>query len=169
MDDSAFETLMAATDTPLLVVTTAVEGERAGCVVGFHSQSSIGPQQYGIWLSKANHTYVVGLRASRFAAHFLTSADHDLAELFGGHSGTEVDKFTDLDVDTDASGLPLLGRCPNRLVLERLALLDDGGDHVCVTTRVVSAETGGRFTPLRASDVGDLDPGRGSEERAIRP
>ncbi len=41
-----FTTLMAALDSPLIVVTTADERERAGCLVGFHGQSSIEPQRY---------------------------------------------------------------------------------------------------------------------------
>lgn len=167
--ESAFNTLMAAVNSPLIVVTTAVDDERGGCVVGFHSQSSIGPQHYSLWLSKANHTYVLGLRARHFAVHFLTSEDMEIAELFGGRSGKDTDKFAGLDLDIDDTGLPLLRQCPNRMVLERLAMLDDGGDHVCVTTRAVSAEGEGEFVPLRAVDLAHLDPGHSSEERAIRP
>jgi hypothetical protein len=40
-----FNTLMAALDSPLVVVTTADERERAGCLVEFHGQSSIEPQR----------------------------------------------------------------------------------------------------------------------------
>ncbi len=169
MSDNAFEDLMSAANSPIIVVATAVEGERGGCVVGFHAQSSIGPQRYSVWLSKANHTYVLGLRATHFAVHFLTSDDVEVAELFGSRSGKDTDKFAGLEVDTDDHGLPLLRRCPNRMVLERIAVLDDGGDHVCVTTRVVSAEGEGEFVPLRVSDIAHLDPGRSSEERAIHP
>src|SRR5699024_11830417 len=50
------DALLGSADPPLIVVTTAAEGERAGCLVGFHSQASIGPQRYCFWLSKANHT-----------------------------------------------------------------------------------------------------------------
>jgi flavin reductase (DIM6/NTAB) family NADH-FMN oxidoreductase RutF len=48
-----FNTLMAALDSPLIVVTAADERERAGCLVEFHVQSSIDPQRYCVWLSKA--------------------------------------------------------------------------------------------------------------------
>ena len=44
MSDDAFDSLMASTDPPLIVVTTVAEDERAGCLVGFHAQSSIDPQ-----------------------------------------------------------------------------------------------------------------------------
>jgi flavin reductase (DIM6/NTAB) family NADH-FMN oxidoreductase RutF len=169
MSDDAFGTLMASVDPPLIVLTTVAEDERAGCLVGFHAQSSIDPQHYCVWLSKANHTYRVGLRAKHFAVHFLSSGDLGLAERFGTLSGEDTDKFAGLDVEPDEHGVPLLTVCPDRLSVQRLALLDDGSDHVCLTTRVTSAATGGGFTPLRVSGATHLDPGHESDERAIHP
>ena len=169
MSDDAFGTLMASTDPPLVVVTTVAAGERAGCLVGFHAQSSIDPQHYSVWLSKANHTYRVGLRATHFAVHFLTAADLPIAERFGTLTGEDTDKFAGLAVDTDEHGVPLLKACPNRLSLERIAVLDDGSDHVCLTTRVCSAVSGESFEPLRVSSAAHLDPGHDSDERAIDP
>jgi flavin reductase (DIM6/NTAB) family NADH-FMN oxidoreductase RutF len=169
VSDDAFGTLMASTDPPLIVFTTAAEGEPSGCLVGFHAQSSITPQHYCVWLSKANHTYRVSLRATSFAVHFLTVEDFALAEHFGTLSGDDADKFAGVDVYLDENGVPLLRGCPNRMSLERIAVLDDGGDHVCLTTRVTSAQTTGSFTPLRLSSATHLVPGHGSDERAIQP
>jgi flavin reductase (DIM6/NTAB) family NADH-FMN oxidoreductase RutF len=169
MSDDAFGTLMASTNPPLIVLTTAAEDEPAGCLVGFHAQSSITPQHYCVWLSKANHTYRVSLRAARFAIHFLREDDFALAEHFGTLSGDETDKFAGIDVGLDQNGVPLLRGCPNRMSLERIAVLDDGSDHVCLTTRVSSAQTTGSFVPLRVSSATQLVPGHGSDERAIQP
>jgi flavin reductase (DIM6/NTAB) family NADH-FMN oxidoreductase RutF len=169
MSDDAFGTVMASIDPPLVVVTTVAEGEQAGCLVGFHAQSSISPEHYCVWLSKANHTYRTSLRATYFAVHFLTKDDLELAERFGTLTGEDTDKFAGLDVDHDPHGVPLLRACPNRLSLERLAMLDDGSDHVCLTTRVLAAGTGGRFEPLRVSDAAHLEPGHEAEERAVEP
>ena len=169
VNEPAFDTLMAAADSPLIVVTTAAEGEQAGCLVGFHVQSSITPRHYCVWLSKANHTYRVSLRSAHFAVHFLTAEDLTLAERFGTHSGEDTDKFAGLEVELDEYGVPLLAACPNRMSLERISMLDDGSDRVCLTTRVRSAHTVGDFTPLRVSDAAHLDPGHESEERAIEP
>lgn len=160
---------MASLDPPLVVVTTVAEDERAGCLVGFHAQSSIDPERYCLWLSKANHTYRVALRAGHFAVHFLTAADLALAERFGTQSGEDTDKFAGLEVSVDEYGVPLLDACEHRITLERIAVLDDGADHVCVTTRVLDAATAGRFTPLRVSDAAHLDAGHDSDERAIHP
>jgi flavin reductase (DIM6/NTAB) family NADH-FMN oxidoreductase RutF len=160
-----FSTVMASLDSALTVVTVSVDGERAGCLVGFHGQSSIKPERYAIWLSRANHTYPVAMHAAYFGVHFLTAADHALAARFGSLTGDSADKFDGLGVSIDPHGVPLLDACPNRLVGRRVALLDDGGDHVGVVTEPVSVETGGRFSPLRLAAAGDLAPGHDSTER----
>lgn len=165
----AFDDLAAALDPALVVVTTALDGERAGCLVGFHAQSSIDPARYCVWLSKANHTARVAQRATHLAVHLLGENDHALAERFGTLTGDETDKFAGLAVREGAGGVPLLDACPNRFVLRRVALLDEGGDHVCLTGEVLDAEYVGLLRPLRLSQAGDLDPGHGNEERPEPP
>ena len=169
MSAPGLDDLMGSVDSPLIVVTTSAQGERAGCLVGFHSQASIDPEHYCFWLSKANHTYRVALRSERFAVHFPTTADSELARFFGSRSGSETDKFAGLDFTVTEDGVPLLADLPNRLIVERITMLDDGSDHVCLTARVIAIEFGQSFTPLRPSQLGDLKPGHGSDERAIRP
>jgi flavin reductase (DIM6/NTAB) family NADH-FMN oxidoreductase RutF len=166
VNGDAFDCLMAVLDARLAVVTTAVEDERAGCLIGFHAQSSIDPPRYAIWLSKANHTYRVGLRATHFAVHFLTATDHALAQRFGGQSGDDVDKFAGLDVADGPGNVPLIACCAHRVTLRRVTLLDDGGDHVCVTGDVVDAVGGGTFRPLTLGQAGDVEPGHDADEAA---
>jgi flavin reductase (DIM6/NTAB) family NADH-FMN oxidoreductase RutF len=165
MSDDAFGELMSSLNPPLVVVTTAVARKRAGCLVGFHTQSSIDPSRYSIWLSKANYTYRLAVQSRYFAVHFLQRADMQLAERFGTLSGNDTDKFQDLDVGAGPDGVPLLSACPHRLVARRTALLDEGGDHVCVVADVVFAESPAEFEPLRLSQAEQLDPGHGNEER----
>jgi flavin reductase (DIM6/NTAB) family NADH-FMN oxidoreductase RutF len=160
---------MSSLDNPLIVVTTAEGHERAGCLVGFHAQSSIDPDRYSVWLSKANYTYRVGLRASHLAIHFLTSADLPLAERFGTLTGDETDKFAGLRVSPGPGGVPVLEECPHRLILRRIVLLDEGGDHVCVTGQPLAAESSGPFEPLRLSRAQHLEPGHGVRERPDPP
>lgn len=166
---STLDDLMSSVDPALVVVTTAAEGVRAGCVVGFHSQSSMDPEHYCVWLSKANQTYRVSLRASNLAVHFLRVQDLAIAEHFGTTTGEDIDKFAGVEFELDDHGVPLLSACPNRLRLERIALLDDGSDHVCLTAKVLTVEKGEPFEPLRLSHARDLDPGHDNEERAVRP
>ena len=163
---AAFETFAGRLHGAMVVVTTCELGVRAGCLVGFHSQSSIDPPRYCVWLSKANHTYRVALRAPRLAVHALTSADAALAEHFGTLSGEDVDKFTGHAV-TERDGLPLLDALPHRLIGTRLAMLDLGGDHVCVELGVDVVCDPGPFAPLRLDAVAHLRPGHGAAERTV--
>jgi flavin reductase (DIM6/NTAB) family NADH-FMN oxidoreductase RutF len=169
MDHDAFDGLMTSLDPPLAVVTTAVGEERGGCLVGFHAQSSIEPARYCIWLSKANHTYRLGLRATHLGIHFLTEDQLPLAERFGTLTGDDVDKFEGVAAEVGVGEVPILVDVPNRLVVRRVALLDEGADHVCVTTEPVTAERSGPFRPLRLSAAADLVPGHDNEERKHPP
>jgi flavin reductase (DIM6/NTAB) family NADH-FMN oxidoreductase RutF len=160
MADNPFDTIMAAMDPPLVVVTTAADGERAGCLVGFHTQSSIDPQRFCLWLSKANHTCRVGIRATHFAVHFLATDDLDLAERFGSLTSDRTDKFAGLSLTTAIGGVPVLAGFPRYLIAERVALLDEGSDHVCISTAPVTTQLdGARFSPLRLSAAAHLEPG----------
>src|SRR3954466_13676483 len=87
------EQLTGPLDPPLVVVTVSDGKERSGCLVGFSTQCSIDPGRFAIWVSKANHTFRVGMEADAFAVHFLTEADRPVAELFGGETDDRVDKF----------------------------------------------------------------------------
>jgi len=169
MSTPAFETIVSSLDRPMVVVTTVADGERGGCLVGFHAQSSIEPARYSLWLSKANHTYRLALRATHLGIHFLRRDDLPLAELFGTLSGDQVDKLSLTDTETADDGLPLLVGCPNRMVVRRHALLDEGGDHVCTVTEVVDAHTAGPFEPLLLSHVQHLVPGHETQERPSPP
>jgi flavin reductase (DIM6/NTAB) family NADH-FMN oxidoreductase RutF len=162
--DDDFDALVSRLDPAMVIVTTAQGGERSGCLVGFHSQSSIEPRRYSLWLSRANHTYRVALLASHLAVHALTVDDRGLAEHFGSMTGDAVDKFAGLDWTPGPAGVPLLDRCPHRMVVRRVTLVDDGGDHVCFVTEPVAAESGGPFTPMRLRDAADIDPGHPAEE-----
>lgn len=168
-DPDAFDLIMASLDAPMAVVTAAVKDERAGCLIGFHAQGSIHPRRYAIWLSKANHTFRVAFLAEHVALHFLTRDDRDLAELFGTKSGDDIDKFARCEWEPSTEGPPVLLRCRNRLILRRTGLVDEGSDHMCFIAEPVAGTATGRFTPLRLSDVSDLEAGHAVDERPLPP
>ena len=169
MSPDPFDDIMSCLDNALIVVTTAEGHERAGCLVGFHAQSSMDPGRYALSLSKANYTYRVALRATHLGIGFLTSADPLLAERFGTLTGDKTDKFAGLRTSLGAGGVPVLEDIPHWVILRRIALLDEGGDHVCVTGEPVAAGSSGPFEPLRLSHVGHLRPGHGPRERPGPP
>jgi flavin reductase (DIM6/NTAB) family NADH-FMN oxidoreductase RutF len=154
-------------NTPLVVVTAASRDERAGCVVGFHTQCSIDPVRYALWLSKANHTYRVALFSTSLAVHFLGESDHDLAALFGGETGDDVDKFERCSWQSGPDEVPLLDGCPNRMILRRVSTTDDGSDHVCIVGEVVEVTADAGFVPLRLSDAEDIEAGHEARARPV--
>ena len=169
MSDEGFGAIMSSLDAPLIVVTAAEAGEKAGCLVGFHGQSSIEPARYCVWLSKANHTYRVALGSAHLAIHFLTASELWLAERFGTLTGDRTDKFAGLPARPGPGGVPVLEQCRHWLVARRGTLLDEGGDHVCMITEPVAVHAGGPFQPLRLSQAAHLEPGHGSRERPSPP
>jgi flavin reductase (DIM6/NTAB) family NADH-FMN oxidoreductase RutF len=162
---SPFDDLVAHVDPPLAVVTTVANGERAGCLIGFHAQCSITPQRYAIWLSKANHTFRVALHAQDFAVHFVRSDGLDVARLFGTQTGDELDKFDTCAWQPGPGGVPVLDACPDHFVARKVALLDEGSDHVCIVLEPTEASASGTLQPLRLSAAKDLTPGHEAEQR----
>ena len=113
----AFQAIVADSDGPAYVVTTARGSERDGCLVGFASQCSIEPPRFGVWLSKENRTYRIALSAATLVVHLLRQGDQDLARLFGAQTGDEVDKFEDVEWRSGPDGCPVLA--PHEGVSER--------------------------------------------------
>lgn len=167
MTDSITD-LLRSINSPLIVATAASNGQTGGCVVGFHSQCSIEPVRYAVWISKANHTFRVATFATHLALHFLDVADHDLAGLFGGTTGDETDKFAQVEWSPGPEGVPLLEACSNRIVLRRHTMWDDGSDHVCFVGEPVEVAVGDRpVTPMRLRDADDIEAGHSAEGRPV--
>ena len=157
-DEHEFDELVGSRDTAMLVVTAAADGVLAGCLVGFHSQCGIEPRRYAVWISKANETYRVARRAEHFAVHVPRAHQLDVAELFGGETGDEVDKFAGGGWTEGPGGVPLLAACPDRFLGRRVDLVDVGADHVCVVLAPVrtdrsAAAPGPWLTYERAKDI----------------
>jgi len=159
----AIDDLVAAADQALVVFTTAAGDQRSGCLVGFHTQCSIEPFQYAVWISKANRTYRLVPFASHFAVHFLRPGDEQVAELFGAETGDDIDKFARCSWTEAAGGVPLLAGMP-AAVFERRSLFEEEGDHICIVGEPVRVEPQD-FTPMRLSAAEHLEPGHQSGER----
>ena len=157
-----FPELVAELDYPMFVVTAAAEGRRAGCLVGFTTQTSIHPQRFLACISRKNHTYGVACSASLLAVHLLSRAPRgrELAELFGAETGDDVDKFSRATWRPGPDGVPLLDDLPNRFVgrvLDRIDL----GDHVGFLLEPVEVEKGEELDGLGFQDVKGMEPGHG--------
>ena len=158
---AAFDELVGELDYPMLVVTAAAGGERSGCLVGFATQCSISPPRFFVYLSVKNHTLAVASGADALGVHFPTTGDEDLAELFGGETGDEVDKFAAIDWHEGPMGVPLVDRCPNRFV-GRVLERHDAGDHVGFVLEPIDVSFAGAFEPLPFQQAKRIDPGHES-------
>ncbi|WP_053912748.1 flavin reductase family protein [Streptomyces sp. SCSIO 75703] len=147
-------------DPEMVVVTATGGGERAGCLVGFSSQCSMEPVRFVVWLSEVNRTYRVARDADLLAVHLLARHQHALAEVFGGETGDEVDKFRRVRWRPGRGGAAVLEDAEAWFV-GRIAGRVPGGDHVGFVLDPV--EWGGRepsgTPPLRLGDARAIRPG----------
>ena len=157
---SDFERFVAGLDYPLFVLTAATaDGERAGCLLGFASQCSIHPPRFAVWVSKRNHTFDVARRAGLVAVHAPTEAQRPLAELFGGETGDEVDKFSRCAWHEGPDGVPLLDEVDAWFVGRVVEQLDTG-DHLGLLLEPVAAGAGPDERPgLTFQQAKDIEPG----------
>ena len=154
----AFDDLVGDLDSAMLIVTTADGERREGCLVGFASAASVRPQRFLVCLSKKNRTFDLATDTGLMAVHVVPDDAADLAELFGGETGDELDKFERCDWREGPEDLPLLERCPAWFAGRTLDTLD-GGDHVAFLLEPVAAERTAAVHPLRLSRATAIDPG----------
>ena len=156
--EKTFQELVAQLDYPMFIATVAAGGERSGCLIGFATQSSIDPPRFLAGISDKNHTFRVARDADSMAIHLVPADATELAELFGGETGDEIDKFERCEWEPGPEGVPLLDGCPNRFVgriLERI----DFGDHVGMVLEPFFAEADGDSGQLGFHRAKRIDPG----------
>ena len=154
-----FDALVGQLDYPMfIVITRSLAGELAGCLVGFATQCSVGPPRFLICLSQANRTHQIAREAAAIGVHLVPSSAAGLAELFGGETGDEVDKFAHCEWEEGERGVPLLTECPNAFVgsiLER----HDLGDHVGLVLEPIAVRRGGAQAELGFGRARQIEPG----------
>jgi flavin reductase (DIM6/NTAB) family NADH-FMN oxidoreductase RutF len=141
-----------------IVTVVGADGERDGCLIGFATQCSIKPQRFITCISKENRTFDAVRSADAIVVHFLGAQQRELAELFGGETGDEVDKFELCAWSEGPFGIPVLDDVPGWFagrILERF----DAGDHVALLLDPVEAEDRGGALDLGFQAVKPIDPG----------
>ena len=156
--EETFQRLVAQLDYPMFIATVAADGERAGCLIGFATQCSIHPPRFLAGISDKNRTYRVARGADSMAVHLVPESTTELAELFGGETGDEVDKFERCEWHPGPDGVPLLDDCPNRFV-GRIVERVDFGDHVGMVLEPFMAEEGAGGGQLGFHRAKRIDPG----------
>jgi flavin reductase (DIM6/NTAB) family NADH-FMN oxidoreductase RutF len=127
--DQDFAALMGQLDYSLLIVTAANGAERDGCLVGFATQVSIHPSRFLVCLSVKNRTYRLAAKTGTLVVHPVPDEADELAVLFGGETGDEVDKFSRCRWEPGPDGAPVLSDVDNWFAGRVLGHIGFG-DHV---------------------------------------
>jgi len=155
--DETFEDLMAMLDYPAFVVTTQAAGQPAGCLVGFATQTGVGPPRFLVGVAKGSHTLGVASRAQHLAVHVLSRRHRALAELFGNQTGHQINKFDRCSWRAGPQGMPMLDDAIAWFV-GRIVDRFDVGDHVAYLLEPVATWAPESFDdPLYLSDLDDDD------------
>ena len=154
---SRFEQLAATLDYPLYVVTTVVEQQPAGCLIGFATQCSIHPPRFLACISKKNHTFLLAVRAAALAVHVIDEKDKWIAELFGGETGDEIDKFNRVRWRF-VSGVPIFDACERWFVGSVLEQIDCG-DHVGFLLEPIDTGQDASSEQLTFQKAREIEPG----------
>jgi flavin reductase (DIM6/NTAB) family NADH-FMN oxidoreductase RutF len=155
---TTFARLFADVDTTMFIVTARGAGELAGCLIGFATQASIDPPRFLACISRANHTYRVACQARTLVVHFVDEDAEDLAKLFGGETGDEVDKFAQVAWRRGPDGAPVLERLQTWFagrVVDRIPF----GDHDGFLLDPVEGAARSGAQPLRFHRARRIPPG----------
>lgn len=143
----------------MFVVTTQANGHASGCLVGFATQTSLRPPRFLIGISKRNHTFGVARESDHLAVHVLSRREVELARLFGGQTGDEIDKFEHCSWHSGPAGMPILDDAVAWFVGKTLSRIDVG-DHVAHLLEPIAGYAPERSDELVTfSDVRDMEPG----------
>ena len=154
----AFQHIVATIDPPMFIVTAFDGHERDGCLVGFATQCSIHPPRFFVCLSDKNRTTRIAARAEVLVVHVPRARDRQLAEIFGGETGDEVDKFAQCAWHEGPRGTPVLDDCDwfAGTILERRDLGDHIGHLLDVTD---AAQASAPSAQLGFQSVREMEPG----------
>lgn len=142
----------------MFIVTTRSREELAGCLIGFATQCSIDPPRFLVCLSNKNRTTRLAQEADAVAVHFVPAYATGLAELFGGQTGDEVDKFNHCAWHKGPQGLPILDACDNWFAATILAR-HGMGDHIAFLLDPIEARTGDSFKEFTFHRARRIEPG----------
>ena len=141
-----------------IVTVVGADGEHDGCLIGFATQCSVKPPRYIACISKENRTFDAVSAADMVVVHFLGAEQLELAKLFGGETGDEVDKFELCAWHEGPAGIPVLDDAPGWFagrVLDR----HDVGDHLALLLEPTHSEDRGDAVDLGFQDVKGIHPG----------
>jgi flavin reductase (DIM6/NTAB) family NADH-FMN oxidoreductase RutF len=149
---------MRQADHAMFIVTVCTDGEASGCLAGFVTQCSISPARYIVCLSVENRTFTVAREADALAVHMVPRGQRNLAGLFGGETGDEVDKFAAAPWAPGPRGTAVLDGLRNWFAA---AIIGEWavGDHHAFLVEPMAWSFDDTEEPLMYHEVSDMEPG----------
>lgn len=164
MFDGRMDRILQMSAHPMVIVTVTAGGERDGCLVGYHTPTSISPRRYLVLLSTQNRTYDLAMRTETLVVHHVETHHIALARLFGEETGYEIDKFQRCEWSSGPDDVPVLDDIETwwaGRILERVPL----GDHTGFLLEPFVAEAGDDLDPLDSQTAGAFDAGNPRRSR----
>ena len=140
-------------------MTAAYDGRRNGLVATFVNNASIVAHLPRVTIGIARHHFTWELIAASqtFALHLISENQLDWVWHFGLQSGRDVDKFADMVVRQNESGIPILPDAIGWLEC-RVESTMDTGDRTIFLAEVVGGELSRSEKPLTIQRVLQLAP-----------
>ena len=159
MTEGPLERFVDGLDYPMYVVTTRAGEDRAGCLVGFATQTSIDPARFLVCISEANATARTVAAATHVAVHAVERKHKQLARLFGEESEDWTDKFAQCAWHDGPHGVPLLDDAAAWFVGEIAERLDLGDHQGLLLMPVDGGGNASSGDVLTFQQLTDLDAG----------
>src|SRR5487761_284644 len=140
-DARRFRGALGAFATGVTIVTTRdAAGKDVGLTANSFNSVSLEPPMVLWSLAKNARSLPAFLAATHFAVHVLAADQEELSLRFAARG---AEKFTGLDLERHADGVPLLRGCSARFQC-RTAFRHEGGDHVIFVGAVESFDQSDR-------------------------
>jgi flavin reductase (DIM6/NTAB) family NADH-FMN oxidoreductase RutF len=159
MDARQIGKLFERIDREVWIVTAAQGARRSGLVATFVAPASIVTDMPRVvaGIAKTHETWKVIDASGAFAVHLVEESQAELVWRFGLQSSRDVDKFAGLQIDTAATGSPILR--------EALAWFDcrvetrmDTGDRTVFLAEVLACDSKNDSRPMRLHKMLTLAP-----------
>jgi len=160
---------MAMLDGPVFVVTTQADGQPAGCLISFATQTSMEPPSFMVVLPRSSDACEVAHKAGHLAVHVLAQRHIGLAELFDGETDEQANRFDRCSWRAGPNGMPILDEAIAWFV-GRTAHWINIADHVAYIVEPVAgwAPESDEDDVLYLSDLeDDVGPGQEAPERFV--
>lgn len=105
IDQQAFRSALASMATPVVVVTTEVDGQRWGFTANSFTSISMDPPLLGVYIAETASSFEAFLAADQVALNILAADQAHVAKQF---ATSGIDKFAGLDLDPTHPQAPVL-------------------------------------------------------------